>query len=265
MQPSTTKSEIFASLSRPDRTGAPKYMRLSALLTQAIMSGHWKAGDKLPTEEELVGMTPFSLGTIQRALKILVDQGVVVRHHGLGSYVAETELRLEDPWHCRFLDSDGESFLPVYSKVLDRARIKTRGEWSRYFPDAGDNLVLITRIINVNGEFDVLVRFYMDARILPRLAKAPLRSLDGVNFKTIIARELSVPITRITHDVRLMTFTAETAATLGTRADATGLFMQAAAMMGDSTCVYYQEFSIPMTNRVLSIPDQLPKMVQTIR
>jgi GntR family transcriptional regulator len=260
MESSTDKSTIFAALARPDRTGAPKYMRLSAMLTQAIGSGHWKAGDKLPTEEELVEMTPFSLGTIQRALKTLVDQGVVVRRHGLGSFVAETELRLEDPWHCRFLDSDGASFLPVYSKVLDRARIKTHGEWSRYFPNAGDHLVLITRIINVNNEFDVLVRFYMDSRMLPKLSTAPLRTLDGLNFKTVIVGELRVPITRITHDVRMVSFDADTAATLGTRKGATGLFMQAAAMMGDSTCVYYQEFSIKMTDRVLSIPDQLPKM-----
>ncbi|MEA3085522.1 MAG: hypothetical protein QOC89_3219, partial [Paraburkholderia sp.] len=41
--------------------------------------------------------------------------------------------------------------------------------------------------------------------------------------------------------------------------------MQAAALMGESACVYYQEFSIPTTGRVLSIPDQLPRMVHQSR
>jgi GntR family transcriptional regulator len=265
MQCAADNPNIFAALTRPDRSGAPKYMRLSTALLQAITSGHWKAGDKLPTEEELAVMTPFSLGTVQRALRTLVDQGVVVRRHGLGSFVAENDLRMEDPWHCRFLDSDGVSFLPVYSKVVNRERVKTRGAWTRYFPDAGEHLVLITRIINVNNEFDVLVRFYMDSRILPRLSKGPLHSLDGLNFKTVIAGELNVPITRITHDVSLIKLDHETAETLGARAGDSGLFMQAAAMMGEAACVYYQEFSIPATDRVLSIPDQLPKMANQAR
>jgi DNA-binding GntR family transcriptional regulator len=260
MQSTADNFDIFATLTRPDRSGAPKYMRLSTVLMQAITAGRWKAGDKLPTEEELALMTPFSLGTVQRALRTLVDQGVVVRRHGLGSFVAENDLRMEDPWHCRFLDDEGVSFLPVYSKVVSRERVKTRGAWTRHFPDAGDNLMLITRIINVNSEFDVLVRFYMDRRILPRLSEASLRSLDGLNFKTVIASELNVPITRITHDVRVIRFDAATAEAIGTRASESGLFMQAAAMMGESTCVYYQEFSIPATNRVLSIPDQLPRI-----
>lgn len=260
MSTAATATDVFASLTRPDRTGAPKYMRLSSALLHAITSGHWKAGDKLPTEEELAEMTPFSLGTVQRALRMLVDQGVVVRHHGLGSFVAESDLRMEDPWHCRFFADDGESFLPVYSKVVSRGRVSGKGAWTRYFPDANEHVVLITRTLNVNGEFDVLVRFYLDSRILPKLSRAPLRSLDGLNFKTVIARELSIPITRITHDISMMKFDAFTAEMTGTQAGDMGLFMQAAAMMGEASCVYYQEFSIPATNRVLSVPDQLPKM-----
>lgn len=260
MQPSANNFDLFALLSRPDRSGAPKYMRLSTVLMQAITAGHWKAGDKLPTEEELALMTPFSLGTVQRALRTLVDQGVVVRRQGLGSFVAENDLRMEDPWHCRFLDDDGVTILPVYSKVVSRERIKKRGAWTRYFPNAGDNVMLITRVINVNGEFDVLAHFYLDNRILPRLSGASLRSLDGLNFKTVIASELNVPITRITHDVRVVRFDAATSKAIGTRTGEPGLFMQAAAMMGEATCVYYQEFAIPATDRVLNIPDQLPRM-----
>ena len=265
MQTATDHMKVFEPLLRQDRSGTPKYMRLTNALMQAITSGHWRAGDKLPTEEELAQLTPFSLGTVQRALRNLVDQGVVVRQHGLGSFVAETELRMEDPWHCRFLDDDGESFLPVYSKVVSREQVTSRGAWSRYFPDAGERLMLVTRIINVNNEFNVFVRFFMDSNMLPSLSKARLKTLDGLNFKTVIARELSVPITRITHDVRVMKFDEQVARSIGVRQGDAGIFMQAAAHMGDSTCIYYQEFSIPMTNRALSIPDQPPRTSRSPR
>lgn len=265
MQPANDHLRIFESLLRPDRTGVPKYMRLTNALAEAITSGYWKAGDRLPTEEELAEMTPFSLGTVQRALRNLVDQGIVVRQHGLGSFVAENEPRLEDPWHCRFLDDDGETFLPVYSRVLVREAATGRGEWSRYFPAADGHVARIDRAISVNNEFTVLTRFFYDSRKLPGLSDARLKELDGLNFKTLIADELSVPITRIAHDVRVEYFNEAVAKVIGVKAGDVGIFLRAAAHMGETACVYYQEFFIPATQRRLSIPDQLPSTFRKSR
>jgi GntR family transcriptional regulator len=257
MQDGTDHSRIFESLRRPSRSGLPKYVRLTDALVDAITSGHWKAGDKLPTEEELAELTPFSLGTVQRALRNLAEQGIVVRQHGLGSFVAETDLRLEDPWHCRFLDDDAHSILPVFSKVLKRERVSGAGAWNEYFPRALDNVMRIDRVINVNNEFNVFTHFYADTRMLPALWNTPVSKLNGVNFKAMIARELNVPITRIGHTVRAVPFDDAVAAIVNVKVRAIGIFMQAAAHMGEKSCVYYQEFFIPMTARALSIPEQM--------
>jgi DNA-binding GntR family transcriptional regulator len=258
------QAKLFAPLTRPDRSGAPKYIRLTNALIDAISAGHWKAGDKLPTEEQLAELTPFSLGTVQRALKNLVDQGIVVRQHGMGSFVAQNDLLLEDPWHCRFLDDDGETLLPVFSKVLERADETGRGPWSEYFPKA-KRIVRIDRAISVNDEFTVFARFFLDSAKLTKLANAALQDLNGLNFKTLIAQELHVPITRITHDVRMETMEAAPAQRIGVQPGTIGLVMRAAAFMGDAACIYYQEIYIPKTNRRLSIPDQPPTVVRHSR
>lgn len=247
----------FAPLLRQDRSGVPKYMRLTNALIEAISSGYWQGGDKLPTEEELAKITPFSLGTVQRALKNLADQGIVVRRHGTGSFVTKNHFRLEDPWHCRFLDDDGETFLPVFSKVFGREDIVKPGYLRFYFPKV-KNIVRIDRDINVNSEFTVLARFFCDKDKLPQLAEAPLNELNGLNFKTKITQEIHVPITRITHNVTAEPIPKLEAEHIGVDIDAIGIVMRAAAYMGDIECIYYQELYIPRTRRRLSIPDQPP-------
>lgn len=225
MEITTDHSELFKRLHQPNRSGLPKYMLLTNALIEGITSGHWKAGDKLPTEEELAEITPFSLGTVQRALRSLAEQGIVVRQHGLGSFVADTNLRLEDPWHCRFVADDGHSFLPIYSKVLKREQAVAPGAWMQYFPNARDSVVKIDRVINVDNEFNVYTQFYADRNLLPALWAKPLAKLNGLNFKKMIAQESNVPITHVDHLVRLTRLDANMATALDVAAGTPGIFL----------------------------------------
>ena len=58
-------------------------------VTDLIRSGEWKPGEMLPTEIEMAARFGVSQGTMRRALKILVDSGVLVRQQGRGTFVAE--------------------------------------------------------------------------------------------------------------------------------------------------------------------------------
>jgi DNA-binding GntR family transcriptional regulator len=52
-----------------------KHEYLKAVMIAAIEDGHWRDGDKLPTEQVLAEITPFSLGTVQKAVGSLVSGG----------------------------------------------------------------------------------------------------------------------------------------------------------------------------------------------
>lgn len=54
-----------------------------------IRSGEWRPGEMLPNEIEMAARFGVSQGTMRRALKILVDSGVLVRQQGRGTFVAE--------------------------------------------------------------------------------------------------------------------------------------------------------------------------------
>lgn len=58
-------------------------------LTEAIEEGAFPRGSRLPSEAELAAELRVSRATLREALRILVDRQLVVRRHGLGTFVAE--------------------------------------------------------------------------------------------------------------------------------------------------------------------------------
>ncbi|AEE68819.1 GntR family transcriptional regulator [Bordetella pertussis] len=260
MDTDAIRSEIFGQLARPDNSGIPKYRRLSNILVEAIRRGVWQPGDRLPAEEQLTEMTPFSLGTVQRALRALTDEGLVIRMQGHGNFVADQQRQMADPWHCRFLDDESDGIVPIYSKAVQRAVVtpSETGPWQRYLHSG--SVMRLDRIINVNDEFRIFSRFYADRELLQPLWHVPLEELDGANFKDIIMRQVGLPITEIDRSVRIRRIDAQAARLIGVAPEATVLFMQAVARAGRDACIYYQEFYIPETGRALQLPEQRPRV-----
>lgn len=67
----------------------PIYMRVKQLITTKINQGLWSTNQKIPSESELVNQLGCSRMTINRALRELTAEGVLVRVQGVGSFVAE--------------------------------------------------------------------------------------------------------------------------------------------------------------------------------
>jgi DNA-binding GntR family transcriptional regulator len=64
-------------LGRFQRDGLPKYTALRDAIVSAVAGGQLAPGDRVPNEQELAAALPISLGTIQRALRQLVEEGVI--------------------------------------------------------------------------------------------------------------------------------------------------------------------------------------------
>ena len=70
----------------------PLYIQIKRLIVGKIQSAAWKAGDKIPTEHALVRDLDASRMTINRALRELTQDGVLVRRQGSGTFVAPAKL-----------------------------------------------------------------------------------------------------------------------------------------------------------------------------
>ncbi|MBK8324837.1 MAG: GntR family transcriptional regulator [Betaproteobacteria bacterium] len=93
--PSATAADpqgLATRLGRFARPGLPKYVALRDAVVDAVNTGQWPAGTRLPNEQDLAAHLPIALGTIQRALRLLVEEGIIVRRSGHGTFVAPTAI-----------------------------------------------------------------------------------------------------------------------------------------------------------------------------
>jgi len=246
--------DFLTRFSTPAVAGLPKYAQLREALIAAITSGHWGPGDKLPTEAELARSTPFSLGTVQKAMRALVDEGLVTRSQGTGTFVTEARQAIDAPLHLRFLGREGESrFLPLFPKVLGRKRIPERGPWSDWLQQRGADIIRIDRRLSVNGEFTIFNRFYFNAATFPDIAEKPLQELDGANLKQLLGSRVNMPITHIEQRISMVTFAPEIVRAAGWKSRARGMLLESAASAGRSVPVYFLESFIPPNGRKLDV------------
>lgn len=68
---------------------APFYERVKAMIKTKIHSGAWPVNYRVPSESELVSLFGYSRMTVNRALRELTAEGLLVRMQGVGTFVAE--------------------------------------------------------------------------------------------------------------------------------------------------------------------------------
>ena len=246
--------DILTKFATPSVAGLPKYAQLREMLVAAINAGHWKPGDKLPTEAELARTMPYSLGTVQKALRDLVDEGMVTRSQGTGTFVTEPRRPIDAPLHLRFLGGEGEpKYLPLFPKVLGRKRVSQRGPWSEWLQHDNADIVRVDRRLSVNKEFNVFNRFYFDAATFPDIAEKPLKELDGANLKQLLGSRVNMPVTHVEQKIVAVRFAPEICKAAGWKAGTSGILLESAARAGRGTPIYFLESFIPPTARRMDV------------
>lgn len=245
--------KLARAMQRVAKNGAAlaKHAQLRLAILDSIHAGHWTAGDRLPPETELTAATGLSMGTVQRALRDLTEAGVVRRQQGSGSFVATAPHRIDDVAHCRFLDDDGRTVLPVFSEVLGRRARARNGPWSRHFT-TGASIIELDRVLTVNDEFDVFNRFYFDGDRFTGLASRSTAELAGTNFKALLAQEAQVPPGGVSQTMTLIEAPREIGQHMGLPEGAWVAQMDIVRhIAGSSEALYYQQMFIPPTTRRL--------------
>lgn len=78
---------------KSDKT--PLYLQARQYLLDLIEDGTFKPGEQLPSEADLAVQLGISRPTLREALHNLEQEGVIVRKHGVGTFVSQSTLVLE--------------------------------------------------------------------------------------------------------------------------------------------------------------------------
>ena len=86
--------------------GEMLHKQVTDYVREKIYSRQWGVNEPIPSEHELMDMLQLSRGTVQRGISQLVDEGLLVKQRGRGTFV--TQPVMTRPFSNRLL-SFGES------------------------------------------------------------------------------------------------------------------------------------------------------------
>ena len=239
----------------PAQDDMPKHERLRQAITASIADGFWSPGARLPTESEWAAVTPCSLGTVQRALRSLVDDGLIHRRRGSGTTVASPHTQVAEPWHFLFRTADGgpDDLLPVYTRVIDRRVSRDKGPWSAALEQGRDKVVRLDRIVTIDTAMEIYAVFYALADRHPELVDPPLSALDGANFHEVMAEHHHMPVHHIRQRLRVEMPPAYVTSGCAWPDGAMASTVNVTAYSVDARPIYYQDFFIPPSPYILDL------------
>lgn len=71
------------------RSDVPSYLQLADILRQRIQDGTYAPGDPIPSITDMTGETGLAIGTVRKAIAVLVAEGLVRTVPGRATYVEE--------------------------------------------------------------------------------------------------------------------------------------------------------------------------------
>lgn len=105
-------------LERPDER-LPRYQQLRDDLIRRIAAGEWAPEQAIATEAELSQGYEVSIGTLRKAIDLLVTDGVLTRSQGKGTFVRRPRFDSSLFRFFRFKSRSGEVVMPT-AKILNR-------------------------------------------------------------------------------------------------------------------------------------------------
>ena len=132
--------------------GQSRYGGIASALRERILSGEWQPAAAIPAESALAQGYGVALGTVRQAVALLVEDGILERRQGKGTFVSAglagaSMLRF---FQFRSREVGGEA--PASRIVSRRARPADGSERAAFALGAGAQVLQLERVRSLSGE-----------------------------------------------------------------------------------------------------------------
>lgn len=133
--------------------GQSRYGKLAQALRDRILQGEWAPGEVIPAESTLAQSYGVALGTIRQALSLLVEDGVLQRRHGKGTFVTKGVDGASMMRFFRFRGLDDCSSITPHSHILNSRLRNASVQESRSFGvGQGAQILQLERLRSLDAE-----------------------------------------------------------------------------------------------------------------
>ncbi len=173
----------------------PLYYQLKEKILALVDDGVYKAGDLIPSERELCEKLHISRMTARKAISTLVNEGVLYREQGRGTFVATPKPPCTFSKITGFSENLQDMGLTFRTEIIDfRTEEATRGISERLCLSAEDSKVFyFLRRRFVGEEPFSLEHAWVPAHLFPGFTR---KRLEGDSYYRILQQEYGYRLSR---------------------------------------------------------------------
>ncbi|MFJ4068401.1 GntR family transcriptional regulator [Pseudomonas sp. NPDC089996] len=129
----------------------PLYQQLREEMLAKIAAGHWLPGAPIPTEAELTRSYGVAIGTVRKAVDTLVNEGLLLRSQGRGTFVRRPNFDASLFRFFRQVDSTGQRLVPT-SRIIGKQLLEPPADVSSALAlHPGEQVVRLERLRLIEG------------------------------------------------------------------------------------------------------------------
>ncbi|HVN53639.1 MAG TPA: GntR family transcriptional regulator [Anaerolineaceae bacterium] len=165
----------MATLTKID--GVPLYVQIRNSLHEDISKKILQPGQKLPSEDELAVRFGVSRMTVRQGISDLIDEGLLYRRHGVGTFVAHPHIERDHSRLESFIESARDDGIDLDICVLIADILPAKLKVARSLSlEEGDLVVRVKTLRLVDDVPITLHDAYVPYRLFPQLLQEDLEA-----------------------------------------------------------------------------------------
>lgn len=206
---------MFRNSNQIDKTSfVPLYAQLEQVMKAEIENGYLLAGDMLPSEQEVMEYHQLSRTTVRQAIADLVNEGLLYKKKGVGTFVAKPKMDLQ---YMGSMISYNEQIramgLEPSTKVLKLECVEASGELCKQMGlDNGKRVIELVRLRYADEEPMAVVFSYLPYELCASILD---EDLEQESLYSILARNESSKVVRVHRTVEAKIASSEDCKYLG--------------------------------------------------
>lgn len=187
----------------------PLYHQLYEILRDNIIRGEWSPGTLIPSESELCSSYKVSQITARQALDNLVNDGLIYRQRGRGSFVAQPAIETSLTRIISFTEDMQQRGFTPGSRLIFSGLIDASQNIAQHLQvSSGEELVQIHRLRFADGEPLSIEKSSLVHRYCPGVMDD---DLEVISLREVLSEKYGIRLVRARQSIRALNATGEQA------------------------------------------------------
>ncbi|MCV7225109.1 GntR family transcriptional regulator [Mycolicibacterium komossense] len=208
-----------------DRNSAiPLYVQLSDLIRERIKRGEWVPDQKIPSENELNQLYGISRMTARQVLSKLVDEGLLFRVQGKGTFVAHRKISTQSPSYRGIREQLEQQGYATSTEILGAALVDADARSAEQLGlPVGTPVYSIRRLRRVDGAPISLHESFVPQSLAPGVID---HDLVGEQLCTVLDRDFGLRMAEVSETLEAATASKSQAKLFGNQPGAPLLLLE---------------------------------------